>query len=185
MKKTLIAGIALMTIALPAMAQQVSIDYDRWARFTTFKTFAWHQTEETSLLGVSEMMHQRIKGIIIEQFSSGRLKFVEEDPDLYVTYHTSARESLRLDTLAWGYGFPSNWYWDPYSSGSIGMSTTNVRTYTQGILIIDVWDAKEKTLVWRGSTIATVTQNPEKNTKKIEKGVKKLAKKWQKMKPGF
>ena len=185
MKNIFIAGIVLLTIAVPAMAQEVHVDYDRWARFTTFKTFAWYQTEETSLIGVSEMMHGRIKNIIINQFSSGRLTLVEENPDLYVTYHTSARESMRLDTLSWGYGFPSNWYWDPYWSGSMGMSTTTARTYTQGILIIDVWDAKEKTLVWRGSAIATVTQNPEKNTKKIEKGVKKLAKKWQKMKPGF
>jgi hypothetical protein len=40
-------------------------------------------------------------------------------------------------------------------------------------------------MVWRGSAIATVSENPEKNVKKVEKAVKKLAKKWQKMKPGF
>jgi hypothetical protein len=184
MKNVVLAGITFLLIGLPAMAQEIHIDYDRWARFTTFKTFAWHPTEETSLVEVSDLMHERIKNAIITQLSSGRLTQVEEDPDLYVTYHASAREAMRLDTAYWGYGFPSSWYWDPYWGG-MGMTTTTASTYTEGILIVDIWDAREETLVWRGSAIATVSANPEKNAKKIDKAVKKLAKKWEKMKPGF
>ena len=72
-----------------------------------------------------------------------------------------------------------------YPATEAAMTTTTASTYTEGILIVDIWDAREETLVWRGSAIATVSANPEKNAKKIDKAVKKLAKKWEKMKPGF
>jgi len=39
--------------------------------------------------------------------------------------------------------------------------------------------------VWRASASDVVSSNPEKNAKKIEKMCKKIADKWQKMKPGF
>lgn len=184
MIRRFVFGALLLLVTVPTVAQEIHIDYDRWARFTTFKTFAWYPTEETSLLGVSDMMHEHIKNAIITQLASGRLTQVEEDPDLYVTYHVSAREAMRLDTTYWGYGFPSSWYWDPYWGGG-GMATTTARTYTQGILIVDIWNAREETLVWRGAAIDAVSPNPEKNRKKVDKAIKKLAKKWEKMKPGF
>jgi len=183
MKTTLTLSAVFILIAVPSMAQQVHIDYDRMARFTTYKTFGWQDTSETSLAGTSDLMHERIKSTIIDTVSSGRLKFVTSDPDLWVTYHTSARDQFKVNTASFGYGYPGNWYWDPYWGGSF--STTTVSTYTEGTLIIDIWDAKEKTLIWRGSATVTVAKNPEKNAKKIEKAVTKIANKWQKMKPGF
>jgi hypothetical protein len=183
MRKTIGFAIAVVLTAVPGLAQEVHIDYDRWARFTTFKTFDYVATQETSLAGVSPLADERIKAAVIEQMSSGRLKRDTENPDLYVTYHTSSKEALRVDTHSWGYGYPSNWYWDPYWGYS--GTTTSVRQYKQGTFVMDVWNAKEKTLVWRGSAIAAVASDPEKNIKKVEKAIKKLATKWQKMKPGF
>jgi hypothetical protein len=175
-------AVVALLLATPASAQEIHIDYDRWARFTTFKTIAWVPSEDTSVLDTSPLMHERIKNAIMTQFTAGRLTEDNENPDLYVTYHTNEREALRIDTHHWGYRYPSSWYWDPYW-GSVG--TTTVRSYTQGTFVIDVWNAKEETLVWRGVAIATVSQNPEKNAKKIEKAIKKMHKRWQKMKPGF
>jgi hypothetical protein len=183
MKTILILCTALTLAALPALAQEVHIDYDRMARFTTYKTFGWSDSPETSLRETSDMMHERIKKTIIDTFAAGRLNYVTSDPDLLVTYHTSSREDFQVNTASFGYGYPGSWGWDPYWGGSF--STTTVTPYTRGTLIIDVWDAKEKMLIWRGSATAVVSNNPEKNAKKIDKSVKKIAKKWQKMKPGF
>jgi hypothetical protein len=55
----------------------------------------------------------------------------------------------------------------------MGTSTTNVRTYTQGTLIVDIWDAKAKELIWRGVASDTLSEDPQKN---VEKGSKALAK---------
>jgi hypothetical protein len=183
MRKALWTVLALLVVAMPALAQEVHIDYDRWARFTAFKTFAWVDNPETSLQEASPLMHDRIKAAVITQLSSGRLDLAESDPDLYVTYHAQVSEELRLSTMSLGYGYPGSWYWDPYWGGAY--STTAVTTYTQGTLIVDIWDARAGTLVWRATALAVVSSNPEKNAKKIEKMCKKMAEKWQKMKPGF
>ena len=183
MKKIVFTAVLLTAVAFPAAAQQVHIDYDRAARLTTYKTFGWADTPETSVADISQMMHDRIKKAIIDTISYGRLKYVDSDPDLFVTYHTSAKDQLRVNTASFGVSYPGSWGWDPYWGGAY--SATSVSTYTEGTLIIDIWDAREKTLIWRGSATAVVSQNPEKNAKKIDKAVTKIAKKWQKMKPGF
>ena len=183
MQKTVLTLVAVLAIATPALAQDVHIDYDRWARFTTFKTFAWMDSPENTLADSSPLMHERIKTTIITQLSSGRLKPAESDPDLYVTYYAEASEELRLSTFSLGYGYPGSWYWDPYWGGAY--STTTATAYTRGTLIVDIWDARAGTLVWRASASDVVSSNPEKNAKKIEKMCKKIADKWQKMKPGF
>ncbi len=183
MKKFFGLVIAILIVALPAIALDIHIDYDRWARMTAFKTIAWMDSEETSVLDSSELMHNRIKGIIMGHMLSGRLTEDTEDPDLYITYHTNEEEALRVDPHYWGYGYPGSWYWDPFWGG--GYSTTSVNTYTRGTLIIDIWDAREKTLVWRGTAIGLVHENPDKDAKQIEKALKKMTKKWNKMKPGF
>ncbi len=182
MKKFLAIAVVLLCAGFAA-AQEVHIDYDRSARLTTFKTFGWQDTPETSLADTNEMMHDRIKAIIIDTFSSGRLDYVKSDPDLWVTYHTSTRDQFKVNTASFGYGYPSNWYWDPYWGGAY--TTSRVSTYTEGTLVIDIWDAEAKTLIWRGSAIITVAKSPDKNIKKVQKAVDKIAKKWQKMKPGF
>jgi hypothetical protein len=184
MKSTLGIVIWLLLIAVPALAQDVHIDYDRWARFTTFKTYAWVDSPETSLAKDAPLMDERIKAAIIDQLSTGRLKMVTSDPDLYVTYHAAFKDKLRLNTMmSIGYGYPSGWAWDPYWGGAY--TTTSATTYTEGTLIIDIWNAREKTLVWRGSATTEVSSSSEKNAKKVEKAVKKIAAKWEKMKPGF
>jgi hypothetical protein len=177
------AGLLLLLVGVPAAAQEVYIDYDRWARFSTFRTIAWAPTEETSMLDTAPPVHERIRDMIMEEITAGRLTVDTEDPDLYVTYHSAEKEAVRVDVHHWGYSYPRNWYWNPYW-GTSG-TTATMRTYTKGALVIDIWDAREKTIVWRGTAVATVSENPEKNLKKIQKAVRKLAKKWRKMKPGF
>ena len=79
-----------------------------------------------------------------------------------------------MDTTHMDYGFGDDWYW----GGGMGSSTTQVRTYTQGSLIVDIWDAEKKQLVWRGIGSDTVSSNPESNAKKIDKVVADLFKKY-------
>ena len=76
-------------------------------------------------------------------------------------------------------------YWDPYWSGYYGSgwgsTTTTVREYTRGTLVVDVWDAKEKNLVWRGSVSSIVPEKPAKLEAKIYKALAKMVKEWKKI----
>jgi hypothetical protein len=88
-----------------------------------------------------------------------------------------------------GYGYPGGWgmygggYRGGYRGGYVGTTTTTVRSYQTGTLVVDVWDAKSEKLVWRGTaTNISVSDNPTKMKKKIDKALKKMTDKWAKIK---
>jgi Domain of unknown function (DUF4136) len=66
-------------------------------------------------------------------------------------------------------GFGGGWRW-----GGFGDATTTTETYKVGTLVVDLFDAKAKNLIWRGSSSDTLSNNPDKNTKNLDKEVKKM-----------
>ena len=56
-------------------------------------------------------------------------------------------------------------------------------TWEVGTLVVDVWDRKSEKLIWRGiADNITITQKAAKMEKKIDKALKKMVDKWQKIK---
>lgn len=163
----------LTLVALPAGAQSVYVDYDRSVDFDSFRSFAWAETPQTSIRGESPLTHSRIKNAIEHYLAEAGLVEDAEQPDLYVTYHTSSKEEVRLNTSSYGAGYGPRWGWDPYWGGRMSTSTTTVHTYERGSLIIDLWDADSKQMIWRGTASAVVSANPEKQEKQINKAIKK------------
>ena len=62
----------------------------------------------------------------------------------------------------------------------MGTSTSRVVTYDKGTLVIDIWDAEKKEMVWRGTTTDTISDNPTKMEKRLNKMLDKLIKVWHK-----
>ena len=187
MRKVLVGVLFVSALAVvPAQAQKVYIDFDKAADFSSYQTFAWAPTDETSLKDSSPLMDSRIKNGIEFQLTAGGMIENTESPDLYVTYHGEESQEVHVNTDHWGYGYPGTWGYSPYwgrgGYGGYGTSTTSVTTYDIGTLIIDIWDAKTQKIVWRGTATGTIPAKPEKAAKKIDKAINKLAKKWQKMK---
>ena len=60
--------------------------------------------------------------------------------------------------------------------GGVSTSTTTVSTWQIGTLVIDAWDGESKDLIWRGTAEETISPNPQKMEKKINKAVAKLFK---------
>jgi hypothetical protein len=180
-KQTLLSLVILFLAVAPAAAQKVYIDYDRDADFDSYKTFAWHDTSEVSLKDSSPLMDSRIKNAIEYRLTRGGMVEDNKNPDIYVTYYTEEKEEVRVHTTSFGYGYGGGWYNDPFWGGSMGSSTSQVYTYPVGTLIIDLWDAKSKQAVWRGTATGTIPAKPEKQARMIDNMVEKMANKWQKM----
>jgi hypothetical protein len=49
---------------------------------------------------------------------------------------------------------------------SPSLSTTTHSTNTRGTLIVNIWDAAKKELIWRGAAEAVVKEEPEKAAKR-------------------
>ena len=64
--------------------------------------------------------------------------------------------------------------WGRRGFGGFGTETTSASTYTEGTLVIDIFDGKTKELIWRGTATDTLSGKPEKNEKKLTKVVEKM-----------
>ncbi|MGH7471685.1 MAG: DUF4136 domain-containing protein [Longimicrobiales bacterium] len=93
--------------------------------------------------------------------------FVEDkkNPDFTVAFYASARE--RLNITDWGYGYDCC-YGYGYGSGPY------ITEYTEGTVLVDLVDPDTKKLVWRGSGVATVSDNPRKYLKELARIVPKI-----------
>lgn len=181
MTKTVTLMLVLVAAAAPAAAQKVYVDYDRSADFSKYRTFAWAETPPTSLEANFPLGHSFIKNSIELELTGAGLIDDPDDPDLYVTYHTSHKESLQLMTTAFGYTYGPGWYWDPFWGGMMVTGSGQVNTYEKGTLVIDIWDARTQRALWRGTASKVVSENPEKALRQIDKAITKIVEKYRKM----
>ena len=179
MKRVLGMLIVLAFAATPALAQKITIDYAHDFDFEKVKTFQYVDTKDSNMK--NEMMDGRTKDAIIRELTEGRLKLVESDPDIFVTYHVTTQENTVYNTTGFGYGgYGAGWGGYGYGGG-MGSSTTTAMSYTEGTLIIDAYKASDKKMIWRATGTVTVKEKPEKVTKQIDKILVKMGNKWDKI----
>ena len=154
----------MMLLASVAFAQKVTTDYAKDANFGQYKTFMWIKEPKMN----DPLMRQRIIDEVNSTLSSKGLKLVTSDADLAIAAHASTQEERTLQTFYNGFG--GGWRW----GGGFGSATTTVNTYDVGTLVIDVFDARTKEAVWRGSSSKTLSGNPQKNEKSLNKAIAKM-----------
>lgn len=176
MQKTLVTvAIAVLLTPALAMAQKVSYDYDKTANFASFKTYAH---KEGTKVG-QPLIDERIVAAIDAQLAAKGLTKDDSNPDVVVVYHIAFDKQKDISTFSSGYGGGYGPYGYGWGGGwGTGTTTTQVRDILIGTLVIDLADAKQNKLAWRGMGVKEVnTQaNPEKRDKSINNAVKKIFK---------
>jgi uncharacterized protein DUF4136 len=157
MRKWMIVG-ALLVAPAPAFAQKVNVDSDRSARFAQFRTYAW--TAGTP--AVNPLAENRIRAAVESQLAPHGFT-LSPSPDVFVATISVTHEQKELVANGFGGGLVFG-----------GYATANLQTYETGTLIVDLYDARTKQLVWRGTATGTVSDKPEKNTAKMNKAVAKM-----------
>ncbi len=190
MKKTLGLLIVLGLAASPALAQKITIDYDHDYDFGKQETFQYVNTEESN--AQNPMMADRIESMIKSQMKEGGATEVTENPDIFITYHVTTEQQTSYTTTSFGYGgYGGGWggyghhgYGGYGGMGGMGSSTTQARNYTEGTLLIDAYDSSDKKMIWRATGTVTIKDKPENQIKQVEKILKKIGKKWDKIMAG-
>lgn len=177
-----IIGIVLLLLiaASPVAAQKVYVDYDSYADFGSYKSFAWVDTNTTSLKMDYPEVDSMIKNNIEYYLVKGGMVEDLEDPDIRVTYHASTQNQTQFMTSTFGYGYGTGWTWGPYW-GPMMTSGTMATEFKRGTMIIDIWDARKKEALFRGTITKIYTDNPLKAIKKIDDGIDKVVAKYRKM----
>ncbi len=164
--KTLINLVACLAIACcgTCFAQDVHTDYDKKADFGQFHTYYWAKVQTTDPLWQS-----RIQEAVDKELQEKGWSKVASNGDVAITAVGSARDQQEYQTFYNGMG---GWRWGGFGTEA----TTTVDNYKVGTLVVDLYDAKDKQLIWRGTSSDTLSNKPENNEKKLDKAVDKMFK---------
>lgn len=180
MRRVVITLAVAAVVATPALAQKVYVDFDHDVDFGAFRTFAIDQNLERTLANEAPLVHERVLASIRKKLIDGGLEEDAANPDLVVKYQLNVREEMQLETVNMGYSYGPGWGYDPYWAwsgyGTIGTSSTRQYTYHVGTLILDIREADGNKLIWRASAEDTLTGNPEKGAKKLDRALHKIGK---------
>jgi len=175
--------VSVLLIAVPTTAQEVFVDYDRAATGTDYTSFDWAPTPETSLEDVDPQLHSQVKNAIEYYLTRGGLAQDDIKPQLLVTYHTGVAGLVRLDATTYGYDYGPEWEWDSDWGIEAGDYSKKVRTYPRGTLIIDIWDMGTGMVVWRGTVVGIVAEEPSEAVDELHVALEAMVSKWQEMRP--
>jgi hypothetical protein len=142
----------MLVVSACASGPQISSDYDRNVDFASYRTFAFFEPLGTDRAGYSTLVTERLKTLTRLQMEQRGYQYDEASPDLLVNFVAQSRlktEYVPPPPMPWGpnyFGYRMGWY-DPWVGYGFG---PDVIQFTEGVLTIDLIDAKRKQLVWEG-----------------------------------
>jgi hypothetical protein len=179
LRQNLALAAAITLLPAAALAQKVNTDFAPGTDFSKYRTYT---VVEGKSKPASPLAAAKIQAAIDTYVVQHGLQKAADPKaaDVALIYNVATQQGATLNT------FYDGWAGGPYGPGwrygwgapMGGMATTTVTQYTQGSLIIDMFDIKAKTAIWRGTATDTLSDNPEKNTKKVNKAVEKMFKKY-------
>jgi hypothetical protein len=153
----------LLTLSVTAVAQDVHTDYDKHADFSQFHTYYWAKVKTENPL-----WQARIKDAVDKQLQAKGWQRVDSGGDVALTAVGAAKNQQEYQTFYDGFG--PGWRWGGFGDEA----TTTVQNYRVGTLVLDMYNAQNKNLIWRGTSDDTLSENPQKNEQKLDKAVSKM-----------
>ena len=163
-----------------ANGQKVTVDLDENADFSNYSSYQFLGWQDDSDKILNEFDKKRMRDAFQSELDARQLAKSDSDGDIaislyivvdqktsttaYTNYHGTTGYGYRRGGRGWGNGYSTTTY--------------SESDYLQGTLVMDVFDAESKELIWQGVATGTVQEKPEKREKSIPKAIKKLMKKF-------
>jgi hypothetical protein len=174
--------LSICILSLGAQAQKIKVEYDKNVDYSKFKTFAWGHHDAVSRPTLALVIASAIQ----EELTKRGLRRVESNPDVFIQMYGSIDSEMSVN------------YFDPLYSGMGGIPSfdsgfvmwgampggTNVVTVHKGQLVVDVIDASQKKLAWRGMATDKLSDKPEKLLQQVNTAVEKMFRQYPAAKPG-
>ena len=155
-------SISLLSLALAATlmgcaSTQVQTDWDRSTQFSKYNTYTWLETPRMQAMQQATLFDRRLRAAVEEQLAAKGMQKADAaaDADVFLVYDAAVEGKI-----------------DVKQRGYFGRQL-DVTEYKEGTLLIDVVDAKTRTLVWRGTATDDVSDR-ELSSEKISKAVAKM-----------
>ena len=180
MKALLVSATLALALAGCASSPLVKTDFDPSANFASYRTYTWLQKPSD----LPPLQQQRLVAAIDARLQQ---QGWTQSPDGQVALvaNVATKEKQTLDTFYSGPTF-AGWGWrggwrggmgigmGPGPAWGMGDATTTVDTYTEGTLVLDMFDATTKQAIWRGTASGDVPDSPQKLDVAIQAGVTKM-----------
>ena len=158
--KTIIALsiIAIVTLTTGCATVNIRSESDPTADFTKYKTFNFPLNIDNfakNVIRANPFLHKEMLNIVNETMAAKGYVKTDKKPDLFVVYHATTNQKTSVTTYSGGY------YGWGYHGWGMGYTDVRVDQYTEGTLIIDLVDADDKELVWRGWATGTLDARPD------------------------
>jgi|SRR5271167_2692676 len=168
MKATALSVFALcLLLAVPVVAQQVSVNYNHGVSFSPFHTYAWggNNTNQIQNSILAQVAQQDINNAL----QGKGLQIVQEgqNPDLIVT--ASGGERAQTSYNVWGMRGIGG-----------GMGGISPEQNVEATMVVSLYNPKTQELVWRGIAQDTLSNKGNKNQEMVNKAVQKMFKQWPK-----
>jgi len=164
--------LALLAMTAPAAAQQTSIDFDGGTDFSRYKTYGWGRNTSS---GNPVADAHIVEWIEAQLAAAGWTKVEADKADIVIAEHATVKNDVNVDTFYTGWG--AGWGWTGFGPGA-GASTTISQHLRSGTLVVDMFDAATKKLIWRGTAEGALSTKSEENYPKVQKIITRLFKKF-------
>jgi hypothetical protein len=165
---------ALLSLALlgACTGYSVNYDYDVTASYGRYKTFDYY-TSKKGTGGTTSLMDKRVRAAVEKELQAkGFVMETKADPDFLVTYYPVVHERKYHTTTHVGWG----WGYRPFYGARVGTSMSEVHSYQEGTIVIEIVDFKSNQMIWQGAAAGALTglNNPEDADEVVPKAVRDI-----------
>lgn len=164
---------AVLAAAPAASADSVRADWNHNLNFEQFHTYSWGKVKVSDPFDAG-----RIKHAIDDQLHKKGWQEVPSGGQVTIDIIDRIRNEKEAETYynglggGWGTGWGwGGWGWGP---GGFGQSETTTKNVPEGHMVIDMFDARNKQLIWRGISQGEINNNPNKERQTIYQDIYKL-----------
>lgn len=163
-KYVVCAMIACVASAM-AVGQTVSVNYNRSQDFSQYHTYIWASNNANQIR--NSILAQQAKSDIDIAMQGKGFQLVQESQNPDVILLASGGLQQQTSYQAWGMRGIGG-----------GMGGITPQQNVVGTLVVDLYDAKNKNLLWRGLAQNTLSNNGSKNSQMVTKAVQKMFKQY-------
>ncbi|MDX1570919.1 MAG: DUF4136 domain-containing protein [Xanthomonadales bacterium] len=168
-----ITRVLLVILVVTGCASPVKtgMDYNEAADFGAYRTFAWMETAPAGSEGgaVSPLTLHRIRSSLEETLIQKGFELTPDlaNADIVVTFVVGTRDKISASSYPRSFTVHRRgWVWcGPFCYDD----EVIVRTYTEGTLSVDMFDAETRTPVWHGWASKTITESDRDNPREAIK----------------
>lgn len=172
---------AVLVLLLSACAQNlVRTDYDSARDFSAYQTFSWISDDKMKrhLLVDTDLVDRRVRASVEANLAALGLSPAKagDSSDVIIAYHYDVKDQFYVDSYHSFGGYAPWWHYHHFGGPRGSVNDVDVRHYDQGVLIIDLIDARDNKLFWRGITERRIRKNltPEQRDTDINQLVTRI-----------